>query len=157
VAMPMRTSQSVGIVQPPSQLGQFFAQAADPRHHLDGGETGATRLIAFIDERRSPIGHDGVADILVDDALLGPDRLGHGREVAVHHPDEALRRDALAQAREPFHVAEHDRHHPTLTFGGHYRGPIDQAFDHPRIDVAAERPPDLLLGAQLVDHAIESS
>ena len=155
VAMPMRRSHSVGIVRT-EQLGQFFAQAADATHHVDGGEAGEACFIGFVGERRSPISHDGVADIFVDDPLLAPDWLRHGRQIAVHHLDESLWRHAFAQARKAFHVAEHDRHHPTLTFGGRRRL-IDEAFDHARVDVAAKRPRDLLLVTQLADHAIECS
>ena len=35
----------------PQQLGQFFAQAADPLHHLDGGEAGQARTASKVEER----------------------------------------------------------------------------------------------------------
>jgi hypothetical protein len=34
--------------------------------------------VRLVDEWRTPIGHDAVTDILVDDPPVGPDRLGHG-------------------------------------------------------------------------------
>ena len=83
------------------------------------------------------------------------DWLRHGRQIAVHHPDEFLWRHAFAQTRKAFHIAEHDGHYPTLTFGGRRTRLIDEAFGHARLDIAAKRSPHLFLLTQLADHAIE--
>jgi DNA invertase Pin-like site-specific DNA recombinase len=91
---------------------------------------------------------------LIYDSLLRPDWLRHRRQIAVHHPHEALRRHAFTERRKTLHVAEHHRHNPALAFDSPCRL-IDEAFGHSRVDVAAERPPHLFFLTQLADHAIE--
>jgi hypothetical protein len=53
------------------------------------------------------------------------------------------------------HVAEHHRHGAALALPLGYGGPIDDAFDHPRVDIFAEGLADALLEPQLLGHAVE--
>ena len=96
-----------------------------------------------------------VADIFVDDAAMRMDRLGHRRQIEVHDLDQALRRHAFAQRREPLHVAEHHGHDAALAFGRGERGLIEQTVGDPRIDIAAKGLADALVLAQPFDHAVE--
>jgi hypothetical protein len=64
---------------------------------------------------------------------------------------------ALAERGEPFHVAEHHRHHPALAFGGGKRRLVEQPLGDARIDIAAEGLADALVLAQPLDHAVEGS
>ncbi|KTW19228.1 hypothetical protein NS341_13485, partial [Staphylococcus xylosus] len=99
------------------QLGQILAELVDLADHVDGGKRSQMGLLGLLDEGRPPIGHDGVADILVDDAAMGVDRRRHRRQIEVHDLDQAARRHAFAQAGEALHVAEHHRHDAALSFG----------------------------------------
>ena len=109
----------------------------------------------MLGKRRSPIGHDRVADIFVDDAAMAADRSRHRRQIMVHHLDEALRRHAFAEACKALHVAEQHRHHPPLAVARGLRLPLDQPLHDTRIDIAAERFAQALLVAQLFDHVVE--
>ena len=53
--------------------------------------------------------HDRVADVLVDDPVVAPDHVGHEGEVLVHHRDDRLRSEALAQLGEAAYIAEEHR------------------------------------------------
>ena len=55
---------------------------------------------------RSPIGHDRIADIFVDDPLMMANWRRHRREVAVDHLDQPLRSHPLAGAGKSLDVAE---------------------------------------------------
>ena len=137
------------------QFGQFGPQRRAAIGHLDGGKAGQPRLLAMLGKRRPPIGHDGVADIFVDDAAMAADRPRHRRQIVVHHLDEALRRHALAEAGKALHVAEQHRHHPPLAVAGGQRLTIHQAFNNARVDIAAEGFAQAFLVAQLFDHVVE--
>ena len=82
------------------QVRQLGSKRRDVVEHIERGKGGETRLIGIRIERRSPIGHDGVADIFVDDAAVLADRRRHRRKIPVHHFDQALRRHFLADADE---------------------------------------------------------
>src|SRR5262245_62948901 len=88
VAMPILRSHSNGMLRTPSSSGRSLRKVGNAIYHVDRGEACRRRLIGRLHERRSPVGHDRVADILVDDAAVIADRFGHGRQIAVHHLDE---------------------------------------------------------------------
>ena len=60
-------------------------------------------------ERRIPEGHDGVAHVFVDSALLLEDDIGQRRQVLVEEGGELDGREALGQRGERTDVAEHQR------------------------------------------------
>src|SRR5580704_9429711 len=100
-------------------------------------------------EGRAPKGHDSVADILVDDAVIAAHRLGHHGYVPVQHIDQCRRRHALAEGGEPLHVAKQDRHLATRAFGLGQLRPVQQPRDDARIDIFAEGVADPRLDPQL--------
>src|SRR6202008_922599 len=111
----------------------------------------------LLDEGRAPIGHDGIADIFVDDAAVGADWPRHGGEIAVDDLDEPLRRHALAHRGKALHVAEHDGHGAPLPLRQRDLGPLQQALDDPGIDVTSKRLADALVAAQLLDHPVKAA
>src|SRR4030095_7757827 len=65
-----------------------------------GGGAAAHGNLFLWNERWAPVGHDGVADVLVDDPVSGRDLAGEYREVGIQEAHELLVRDSLAQDRE---------------------------------------------------------
>ena len=103
-------------------------------------------------EGRDPERHDGVADIFVDEAVMGVDDLGDRAEIAVQQIDDGARGELLADAAELLDVGEKDRERAALGLIG---TAADQPADDARVDELAERVLDALARAQLLDHAIE--
>ena len=56
------------------QRGQLDAKRRNARQHVERRQPGQAGLIGLGGEGRTPIGHDGVADILIDDAAVLVDR-----------------------------------------------------------------------------------
>src|SRR5262249_45909698 len=124
--------------------------------HVECCKTGKAGLIDILGERRSPIGHDGVADIFVDDSSMIADRCGHFRKVSVHDLYEPLGRHSLARAGKSFAIAEQHGHDVALAVDGKHRSE-NQAFNYAGVDIFAEGLADVLLMAKLLDHPIKSS
>src|SRR5262249_53055915 len=137
------------------EFGQLLTQGPHALDHVHRGEASEMGLICLLNERGSPIRHDRIADVLIDNSAVAADWLGHDGQVAVHDLDEPLRRHAFTERREPLHVAEHYGHHPALTLGGHHCGLVEQVLSYTRIDVSPEDIPDPLIVAQPLDHAVE--
>src|SRR6266436_6139028 len=72
------------------QFGKLSSELRTKLEHLQRRQAGEPRLRRIVRKRRAPIGHDGIAYILVDDPLMIPNGRRHGREVAVHDLHEPL-------------------------------------------------------------------
>ncbi len=66
-------------------------------------------MVRLID-RRVPEAHHGVADVLVERAVVVEHDGRHLVEVVVQHRAERLDVHRFGQVREPLDVGEHDRH-----------------------------------------------
>jgi hypothetical protein len=104
---------------------------------------------------RAPVGHNSVADIFVDDAVVMPYRLRHHGHITVQHIDQSGRRHALAKCGEPPHIAKQDAHLAARAFGVGHFGPIEQPGNNTRIDIFAKGVADLCFESQFADHAVE--
>jgi hypothetical protein len=60
-------------------------------------------------EGRDPECHDGVADIFVDEAVMGVDHRGDCAKIAVQQIDDGTRGELLADAAELLDVGKEDR------------------------------------------------
>ena len=135
------------------QLGTEFMEG---RELLEPRRAGKAAVLLRRAEGRAPEGHDGVADIFVDDPMVAAHRFRHQREIAVDDPHHSRRRHAFAEAGEAPHVAEEHRHLPPVAGAGQPVRLVDQPLDDAGIDIASEGLPDARLGAQLLHHGIEA-
>src|SRR5262249_47961416 len=120
-----------------------------------GGETSGGRVVVSGRERWSPEGHDGIADILLKDAVVGADLFREDGKVAVEQLDHSSRGELLANLREPFEVCE--EHGGDATLRLIYvvlRGVNELSYDA-RVHVLAKGVFDPLFRSQLLGHAIE--
>ena len=83
------------------------SSSREPCGALQRGVHGVHRVIGIV-ERRAEHRHDGVADVLVDEAAVRLDDVGHGGEVFVHRRDQVGRRDFLPNGGEVRDVGEID-------------------------------------------------
>jgi hypothetical protein len=151
----MRTSISRKAASKTDEIGQLGAECSKAGELIECCQAGKPGMIRRTSKRRAPEGHDSIADILVDDAIIMPYPLGHHGHIAVQHIDQPDRRHSLTEGSEALHIAKQDSHFAPRAFGVGQLGPVEQPGDNPRIDVFAEGIPDLCLGPQLADHAVE--
>ncbi len=114
-------------------------------------------MVARSTERRTPKGHHGIADELVEHALVGVNGVGDQREVAIQQANQASRREVFADPGETDQVAKADRHHALAAFGFGRVGIQNYLFDDAGIDVLSEGLLHVLLGAQLIHQLIEGT
>ena len=101
--------------------------------------------VGRIGDRRTPEGHDRVADIFVERAALGTDRAGHRREEAVDQGAQIFRSQLFGDPGEVAHVAEHDGQH--AVFGAHViarrvaRHLLDELWRHVGSEQTRQRAP----------------
>src|SRR5262245_50221753 len=88
---------------------------------------------------------------------MSSDRPRHGRYIAVHNLNEALRGHAFAHRSKPLHVAEHHGHDATLAVDRRHFGTVDQPLYDFRIDVPTECFADAFVSAQVLNHSVECS
>ncbi len=111
-------------------------------------------MLARRHKRRGPEGHDGVADVFVDDAAAAADRLGHDGEVAVDDGHEGVWCQVFTDGREVLDIGE--EHGDLAAIGGcHHIGALEQIFDDARIDVLSKGRFDALLDTQFAHHVVE--
>src|SRR5215831_5143333 len=118
-------------------------------------ETCRSRVVVSGRERRSPEGDDGIADVLLDNAVVRADLLGHDGEVVIEQLDHGCRRELLAERREAPQVGEQDRGDAAFRLVQVLLRRVDEARDDARVDVLAKGFLDSLLLAKLFGHAIE--
>src|SRR5205807_1230146 len=99
------------------EIRQLGAKRCKAGNLIERGEAGETRLFVGACEGRTPESHDGITDILVDDAAMAPDWLRHHRHIAVQHRDQCGWRHAFAEGGETLDIAEQDRHLAARAFG----------------------------------------
>ena len=107
--------------RPAAQLGRVVGDVVE---HLQGGVTGAPRVV-LVGDRRPEDGHDPVAGELVDGALEPGHRVGQDREEALHDLAPLLRVLLLGEVHRAADVGEQHRH--LLALGvvpGRLRSPI---------------------------------
>ncbi len=92
----------------PAARTELRAQRLHPLLHRERRRDGILR-VARVRQRRSPEGHDGVADVLVDGAATGVDDLRHRRQVGVHQRGELARLQRLRGGGEVADVGEQHR------------------------------------------------
>src|SRR5215472_6573576 len=119
------------------------------------GETCRSRVVVSGRERRSPEGHDGIADVLLEDAVVRADLLGHDGEVAIEEFDHGCRRELLAHRREARQVGEQDGGDAAFRLVQVLFRGVDDARDDAWVEVLPEGFLDPLLVAKLFGHAVE--
>ena len=114
-----------------AQRDRSFA-GQDPRPGLDGRPESPDRIdqlergtdapfrVILVCYRRTPDGHDSVADELLDRPAISADDVGGDLEVAREHLADLLGIAFLGERREPDEIGEQDRHE--TAFAGRGRG-----------------------------------
>ena len=85
--------------------------------------------VVFVGDRCAEESHDGVTNVLVDDAPEAVDGLGKGLEAGVDDLGEALGVEGFAQAGEAGDVGEEDGDHPAIAAGKRAGGPAAAATE----------------------------
>ena len=91
-----------------AELAPFLGKLPAGGGGLQGRAAGVDDMVG-IGLRRVPEGHDAVADVLVDRAVVGQDRRSQRIEIARQPAGQQLRLHGLADPREAFDVGEHHR------------------------------------------------
>ena len=60
-------------------------------------------------QRRAEYGHDGIADIFVQEPVVLEDDVRHRRQILVEKMDQLLRRQALRNRCKPLDIGEEHR------------------------------------------------
>ena len=94
-----------------------LTQRGDLGHQVHRGPDGSL-CVSLDGHRRSPDGHHGVADELLDEAAVSPDHLAGKVEVLGQELADLLGVAALAERGEADQVDEHDRAQPAFGLGG---------------------------------------
>src|SRR5262249_45606780 len=136
-------------------LGNLVLEGRQTPELPKTGFAGKLALLVGGGEGRSPIGHDRITNVLVDDAVARAYLLRHDGEVTIEHLDQRCRGDFLCQRAEPLHVAEIDGHYPAIAGTPGQLRAVNQVLHQLRIDVLAEGFADLFLEPQLPDHHVE--
>ena len=110
--------------------------------------------VARLGHGRAEDGHDGVADVLVDDPVLFHHDADHLAEVLVEQAHELLRVHALAQRGEAADVGEQDGDLERLAAQGDLAR--HEVVHHARRHVLAEGGAQLVALLQAVDHGVEA-
>ena len=76
VAMPIRISHCIGMVRTPRSWATP-TQRAYSLDHVNCSEACETGLIRLLNEWGSPISHDRIANVFIDNTAVVADRLGH--------------------------------------------------------------------------------
>ncbi len=92
----------------PAELAPLLGQLPAGVGGLQGRAAGVDDMVG-IGLRRVPEGHDAVADVLVDGAVVGEDRRPQRIEVARQPAGQQLGLHGLGDPREAFDVGEHHR------------------------------------------------
>ena len=96
--------------------GEVVVEPLQRRPHAVRRSDGSQRVV-LVELWDPEHGHHGVADELLDRALVPFDHLGHLVEVAAHHAAERFRVQPLPEGRGARDVREHDRHDPANVGG----------------------------------------
>src|SRR5262245_50422904 len=104
----------------------------------EGGETGIRGVLITRREGRGPEGHDPIANILVNDAAMVADGLGHGREVSVQEVDHSTGSQLFAQRTETFDVGEKHGNDTALGSVRMLTGRANESRDNTGIHVFAK-------------------
>src|SRR5882762_2172549 len=83
----------------------FLLHVADALHHFQSCMAGSGRVAGFF-EGRAPESHDGVADVLVESAVVLEDEAGHVREVLVEKKGQVLGVEFFGYGGKAADVAE---------------------------------------------------
>ena len=137
-------------------LGDFPPDLGKRIPQIEAGVAAVQGMGFTLGERAGPKGHDGIADKLVDDAVVGADAFGGGGKVAVEQADEVAGGELFPDAAKVGDVGKENRdaaalrHFLELTAGG-----IDHVGNDPGVQKLAEGLAELLLGFELFDHLVE--
>ena len=111
-------------------------------------------MFGAIGEWRSPEGHDGIADILVDDSVKLSDRLRHQRKILIEEFHNAIRRQSLPDRGGAFQIGKEDSHQPSFTTLGKALIFQDSLHDA-RVHILAKGLFDHPFMLKLAYHAVE--
>src|SRR5258708_14655147 len=84
----------------------FLMHLADTLHHFQRGVASPCGVARFF-EGRTPEGHDGVAAVLVEGAMVIKNEAGHVREILIEKERQVLGVELFGNGREAAGVAEH--------------------------------------------------
>src|SRR4029077_465748 len=120
------------------------------------GGIGAPQSYLFLCyEGRTPIGHNGVADVLVDNSIRGCDLSSNQREIGIQELDHPLRRDAFAQGSKSSKIAKHDGDLTAVAALSEQTARSDELLGDARIHILAECIANPLPQAQALRHPVE--
>src|SRR5262249_9703554 len=115
-------------------------------------KAGVPGVVIASGERRRPKRHDGIADILVDHAMMLVDNGSNRTKVAVQQIDDSASGELLADTGATLDVR---KEHCEIAALGLISAISYQPGDDTGVDKLAERFLDAFPRAQLLDHAIE--
>ena len=119
-------------------------KGVDFPHHIQGGPAGPLGVV-FLGHRRAPDGHDRVADVLVQDAVVGEDDGRHLIQVGVEGMGEDLRLQPLGDGGEAANVGEEDGQLLLLAAQAQIGGVLQDGGDDRGVEVVLEGVADPLL------------
>ena len=142
------------ILPKPHDIREQLPEGVQLLVRLQRGQAGKRRMFGAIGKWRSPKSHDGIANVLVDDAAKLPNRLRHQRKILIKQFHNAIRRQSLPKRSETLQIGEEDGHQSSFTTLGKaliLQDPLDDA----RVHILSKGLFDHLFLLKLTHHVVE--